>query len=119
MGARGRMADALLRATGGRTVLLRIPAPAMAGDVGEQLGLGVPGFQDVELGPAVFRKLRARVGAEAVEFELLISATSDAVFRDAVGVVVDGVELEIVSVTKMEAFGEALLTRVGLRGSCR
>ena len=43
---------------GGRAVLLRMPAPATAGDVTEQLGLAMPEFQDVELAPVVFRKAR-------------------------------------------------------------
>jgi hypothetical protein len=46
-----RVANALLRGVGGRTVLLHIPVPAIPGDVGEQLGLALPEFQDVELGP--------------------------------------------------------------------
>ena len=51
-----RAADALLRATGGRAVMLRMPAPAVAGNDGEQLGLATPQFQDIELAPVAFRK---------------------------------------------------------------
>ncbi len=53
-----RAADVLLQCAGGRSVLLRMPAPATAGDIGEQLGLAVPSFQDVELSPVVFRRTR-------------------------------------------------------------
>src|SRR5258708_35267924 len=51
-----RAADVLLRCAGGRSVLLRMPANASAGDTTEQLGLAIPEFQDVELAPVVFRK---------------------------------------------------------------
>ena len=44
------------------TVLLRVPAPAVAGDVTEQLGLATPEFQDVELAPVVFRRARRAGG---------------------------------------------------------
>ncbi len=39
MSGQVRMADALLRSVGGRTVLLHIPAAAVQGDEGEQVGL--------------------------------------------------------------------------------
>ena len=50
-GAAVRTADVLLRGIGGRSVMLRMPALASAGDVAEQLGLATPEFQDVELAP--------------------------------------------------------------------
>src|SRR6202012_2104182 len=50
-----RAADTLLRANGGRAVLLRLPAPAVANNDGEQLGLATPQFQDAELSPTEFR----------------------------------------------------------------
>lgn len=86
-----RAADTLLRALGGRTVTLRMPAPAVPADPTEQLGLATPQFQDIPLAPAVYRKARATisVGATAgtpfiarsdmsgsVRSELLISATA-------------------------------------------
>src|SRR5580704_8752696 len=52
-GAAVRTADTLLRGVGGRVVLLRLPSPAVPADATEQLGLAVPLFQDVELGPVV------------------------------------------------------------------
>ncbi|HEV2619469.1 MAG TPA: hypothetical protein VGU23_05965, partial [Acidobacteriaceae bacterium] len=54
-----RAADVLLRAMGGRCVKLRTPAPAVPADVTEQLGIAAPLFQDLILGPVVFRKARA------------------------------------------------------------
>src|ERR1700761_3889582 len=81
-GAAVRAADALLRCAGGRSVLLRMPAPASVGDTTEQLGLGVPEFQDVELAPVVFRKARQAESAlsananQAARWELMVSASA-------------------------------------------
>ena len=127
-----RMADALLRTLGGRTVLLRIPAPAIQGDAGEQLGLGVPTFQDVELGPVVFRRVLVGRGNEtaAAASELLVSASAverivgslafdsaAVLFASVAGVLVDGDLLRVVAVTSAEAFGAVYLYRVGLLGA--
>ena len=124
MSAQVRLADALLRGVGGRTVLLRMPAPAVQGDDGEQLGLAVPQFQDTALGPVVFR--RVRVSSEAGE--LLVSASAvakivgsleyqsaDVLFAQAAGVLIDGVLLQIDAMASAEAFGESYLYRLTLR----
>ena len=58
-GAR-RAFDTLLRNAAARSVMLRIPAPAIAGDTAEQLGLATPQFQDVELTPVVFHNTAAK-----------------------------------------------------------
>lgn len=132
--AQARVADALLRNLGGRTVLLHIPAPAVPGDLGEQVGLATPSFQDLPIGPAVFRKIRPWVALHARErpadSELLLSATAvtqvvgslgyrsvDVLFASARGVVVDGASLEIMSVASVEAFGSVYLYRLGLRAA--
>ena len=132
MSAKVRMADALLRSLGGRTVLLHIPSPAIEGDLGEQVGLGVPGFQDVEVGPAVFRRVLVGTGNKtaAATSELLVSASAVArvvgslafdsaavLFANAAGVLVDGSLLRVVSVTSAQAFGEVYLYRLGLVGA--
>lgn len=52
-----RAADALLRALGKDSVSLLLPATAMAGDVGGQLGLVDPGVQEVIISPVVAREL--------------------------------------------------------------
>ncbi len=124
-----RTADVLLRATGGRTVLLRMPAPAGAGDTTEQLGLAVPVFQDAVLGPVVFRKARS-TGAQggAARWELLVSATAveavlgstgnaaaSVLFQTAYGVLIDDVLMEIVSATHSEVGGAAYLYRLVVR----
>lgn len=70
-----RAADVLLRGVGGCTVKLRMSAPAVPNDVTEQVGLGLPVFQDVELAPVVLRSARMNSvdGSGAVR-ELLASA---------------------------------------------
>ncbi len=114
------MADALLRSVGGRQVLLRIPAPAVAGDLGEQVGLAVPLFQDMELAPVVFRR--------SAGHELLVSGSTVAtlvgslqfgsaalLFQSAAGVVIDGLLYAVLSVASAEAFGAVYLYRVKLQ----
>jgi len=133
-GAQVRMADVLLRSLGGRTVLLHVPAPAIPGDIGEQLGLATPLFQDIALGPAALRKVRPRIATaeteRPAEYELLLSASAvkravgslafdsaDVLFAQAGGVVIDGQLMEITSATSAEGFGSVYLYRLGLRGS--
>ena len=128
-GAVARAADVLLRGVGGRTVLLRLPAPASAGDIAEQLGLAVPEFQDVELAPVAFRSARAAVSeGKAARWELLVSATSietllgslgygaaAALFSTAFGVLIDGVLMTVESTTGAEIGGSTYLYRLVLR----
>ena len=52
-----RAADALLKALGGETVSLLLPATAMAGDAAGQLGLVDPGVQEIVISPAILREL--------------------------------------------------------------
>ena len=129
-----RMANCLLRSVGGRTVLLHVPAPAIVGDLGEQIGLATPLFQDVELGPAVLRKVRAKIATaeteRPAEYELLVSASAvaraaggltyesaEVLFAQAAGVIVNGELMEITSATGSEGFGSVYLYRLGLRGN--
>jgi hypothetical protein len=126
--AAARTADALLRASGGRTVILRIPAPAAA-LVSEQLGLATPYFQDVPLAPVVFRKARTQsaTGAAATS-ELLVSATAvelivgsldyasaSVLFGSALGVLIDGELFAIEWAATEQAFGKPYLYRLVLR----
>jgi hypothetical protein len=128
-GATVRAADVLLRCAGGRAVMLRMPAPASAGDAAEQLGLAVPEFQDVELAPVVFRKARAGVSnGKGARWELLVSATAvsalvgslgyaaaDVLFADAFGVLVDGVLMTVESATGEQVAGAPYVYRLVLR----
>lgn len=128
-GAR-RAADALLRATGGRALQLRVPTPAVAGDVAEQIGLATPGFEDLELAPAVFRKSRAHMAeGKAARYEVLVSAgcvealaggagqSVDVLFAQAFGVVAGESVMAIEAVTTSEVDGAAYVYRLLLRGA--
>jgi hypothetical protein len=119
-----RAADVLLQGVGGRKVLLRMPAPATAGDTAEQLGLAVPTFQDVELAPVVFRKALAAAG----KWELMVSATAvnglvgslsyssaSVLFAVAFGVLIDGVLMGVESATESEVGGSPYVYRLVLR----
>ena len=124
-----RAADVLLRAMGGRTVLLRIPAPAVAADVTEQLGIATPAFQDLPLRPVVYRKARATVAeGKAAKWEMLVSASvienlvgsltyasASVLFAAAYGVLSDDELLEIVSATEEQVFGQPYVYRLVLR----
>jgi hypothetical protein len=124
-----RALDTLLRNARSRTVMLRIPAPAIAGDNTEQLGLNTPQFQDVELRLAVFRTASAKVTKDgSTRRELLVSATTiealtgshnfasaSALFASAFGVVIDDTLLTIISAEEIEAGGTLCGFRLLLR----
>lgn len=125
-----RAADTLLRAAGGRALQLRVPTPAVAGDVTEQMGLATPGFEDLELAPAVFRKSRAHMAeGKAAQYEVLVSAACvealaggagqsvDVLFAQAFGVVKGESVMLIEAVTTSEVGGTAYVYRVLLRGA--
>jgi hypothetical protein len=134
MTAHQRMANALMRGVGGRAVWLRMPAPAIPGDPGEQLGLATPQFQDVALAPALFRRVRAKTGTadkpDEDSYELLVSAwaveraagtlgfnAGNLLFAQADGVLIDGTLYGIAWVATAEAFGAPYVYRLGLRGA--
>ncbi|MHB1702124.1 MAG: hypothetical protein ACYCSN_18715 [Acidobacteriaceae bacterium] len=124
-----RVADALLRSLGGRSVLLRLPQSAVAGDDQEQLGMAAALFQDIPLAPVAYRRVRAAASEKtSARYELMVSASAvqalmgsmayssaSALFAQAVGVVVDQVLMEIEAATASEAFGQAYLYRLDLR----
>jgi hypothetical protein len=125
-----RAADALLRIAGGRAVKLRMPLAGTPSDDSEQLGMAVPGFQDVELAPVAFRRSRAAIKADGVpRYELLVSATSvmgtvgslgyesvAILFQTCSGVVVGERLLFVESCMESQVNGEIYCYRVGLRG---
>jgi len=133
--ARGaiRLVDTLLRNARSRTVMLRIPAPAIAGDNAEQLGLATPLFQDVELTPAIFRTASAKVAKDgSTQRELLLSATTvealtgshnfasaNTLFSTATGILVDDTLLIILSAEEVEAGGIICGYRLSLREAPR
>ncbi len=134
-----RAADVLLRALGGRSVILRMPAPAVPADPTEQLGLATPEFQDLPLAPAVYRKARATPAeAKPARSELLVSASAverlvgslayasaSVLFANAVGILAapvtdsvtnpDPVLFEIVAVSTEQAHGQPYVYRLLLR----
>jgi hypothetical protein len=119
--AQVRVAETLLRGTGGRAVLLRLPMAAAGGDDAEQLGLAAAEFNDVELAPCVFRKAGSRsellVSAAAVQRVVgsLAFDSAAVLFKVAAGVVVDDVLLDIESVVPVESVGVPVCYRVGLK----
>lgn len=116
-----RVSEALLRANGGRSVLLRIASPASAGDSSEELGLVTAQFQDVEIGPAVFRRsestARLLVSARAVEEAAgtMQASSGVAMLCGAVGVVVDGAIYAVERVTRAQAAGAVFCYAMTLR----
>ena len=73
-----RAADALLRALGGASVSLLLPATATASDAAGQLGLVDPGVQEVVIYPVVTRALvTGNLGPRRrIEFTLPASAVA-------------------------------------------
>jgi len=130
-GAPARMADVLLRSLGGCAVMLRVPGTAMAALDAEQLGMGEAQFDEVEIGPAVYRKVLAkRADGKGERAELLVSATRilelvgtlqyaspSVLFAQAAGVVVGETLMQIVGATSSELFGQPYLYRLQLRGA--
>ncbi len=106
-----RCADAALRANGGRTVMLRLAAPAVPNNDAEQLGLATPEYQDVPLGPVVFHKANSTskllVSASAVHAVVgsLGYDSADVLFETAVGVFLDDVLYEITNSLCAQAGG--------------
>ena len=107
-----RCADAVLSATGGRTVFLRLAAPAIAGSSAEELGLGTPQFQDVPLAPATFHKAndvtKLLVSASVVNTLMGTQAydSADVLFETAVGVLIDDLLYEITDSFASQAMGQ-------------
>jgi hypothetical protein len=128
---RVRAVDSLLRSQGGWIAGLRLPAPAVAGVDGEQLGLSSSQFQDLPLSPVVFRKVRTiMIEGQTTKYELLISASAvaaavsgqevasaDVLFDMATGIAVNGVLFLIEATSFTEWQGQVCVYRVLLRES--
>jgi hypothetical protein len=91
-----RAAAAVLQSSGGGTVYLRLPAPAVSGSDAEQLGLTSPLYEDVPLQPAAWRTTgqghEVLVAAEALTPVLSLRglASVDSLVQSALGVAADG-----------------------------
>ena len=107
-----RGVDAVMRAVGGRTVLLRLAAPAVPGNDAEQLGLATPTFQDVVLGPATFSNVnnaaKLLVSASAVHATVgsLGYDSANVLFETAVGVQIDDLMYEITNSVALQSMGK-------------
>jgi hypothetical protein len=120
-----RGVEAVMRAVGGRTVLLRVAAPALPGSDAEQLGLATPGFQDVVLGPATFREVN-RVGKLLVSASAVHAAvgslgydSANVLFETAVGVQIDDLLYEISDSVALQAMGKPYCYRLTLKPPVR
>ena len=111
---------------------LRMPIAAIAGVLGEQLGLPVAGVSDSELAPVFVRVLDTGKDGRGQRWELLAGASAVArlagddtaetalgMFASAVGVVIEGQLLRIVSVTHRSVATSVYLYRLELVGSVR
>jgi hypothetical protein len=126
------LADALLRSVGGASASLRVTASNPSSDQAE-VGLLSTAFYEVQLSPAVMRKLSPSAkGSDAPQWEMLISASSvqaqimaldipsaQALFALTLAITVAGMEYLIESVAANEAFGNVYLYRLTLREALR
>ena len=107
-----RLAETALRSHGGFTVILRLPGMAASGNDAEQLGLGTADFQDVPVGPAVWRKIGVDtallLGASAVATAVGSQgfASAEALFEAIAGVVVDDVMYTVANSEAVVAGGQ-------------
>jgi hypothetical protein len=126
------LADALLRSVGGASASLRVTATNPSSDQAE-VGLVSTTFYEVQLSPAVMRKMRPSTKQpDAPQWEMLISASSvqaqimaldissaQALFALTLAITVAGAEYLIESVAANEAFGNVYLYRLTLREAFR
>ena len=122
------LADALLRRLTGTTAALRV-TPTSAGGTMSEVGLVATTFSEVNLSPAVLRKMRPVWEQDgASKWELLVSATSveqqvnalelvsaQALFAMTLTITVAGQDYLIESIASNEAFGQVYLYRLLLR----
>jgi hypothetical protein len=114
-------AETLLRVLGGTHIYIRVPlAFANPGDAA-QLGLAGAGSEDVQLTPVVVlvsrvdrkkKELLISAGALLRAREIRDAVTARQFFDSAIGVVVNGELLRVVSIEHEEMGGEAFLYRV-------
>lgn len=106
-----RVAEAVLHAAGGRSVMLRLAADAAVSDA-EQLGLATPRFRDAPVGPAAFRKagsaktLLLSARAVRVTLKAVGAASVEAMFGTAVGLLIDGELYRIEKAIPMGSVGQ-------------
>lgn len=120
-----RAAEALLRTLGGSSVLVRVPALGVAGDA-SQLGLAGTATEDVLLQPVLVRnapptaanlerqrrELLAPASALAAAREIQDAESARDFFESALGILVDGHLLRVVSVFADDFGGVPYLYRI-------
>jgi hypothetical protein len=126
-----RLANSLLRSSGGTTAFLQMPpATGDTADAG-QLGLDAPNFQQLPLSPVVLRLARPLMTeGQPQKYELLVSgsavsaavgqmqvASADLLFQMAAGVAIAGELFLIEAVSQAECMGAVYLYRLALRES--
>lgn len=117
-----RAAMAALHANGGFEVVLRLPGLASSGAEAEELGLATPQFQDVPLGPAVWRKAGANSalllagGSVAEVLGARDFLSTQGMFQNAVGLVIAGVLYVIKDIEPLFVAGVAAAFRVTVEG---
>jgi len=112
-----RMADALLKALGGETVSLLLPATAMPADAAGPLGLVDPGVQEVVISPVVIhemttgalgprRRVEFTLPASAIEKQLPVlgMGSADELFGSVLGLN-NGSDLFHIETVVPESFG--------------
>ncbi len=130
-GSAQRIADTLMRATGGYTASLLIPAAQGDQSDAGQLGINAPNFQELVIAPVTFRQNRRLMKENQPEsYELMVSATAialqvsllevssaDALFRLVAGVNVAGLSLLVEGWSCSVSLGQPLLYRLLLRAA--
>jgi hypothetical protein len=126
-----RLADAVLRATGASAATLMICVQGGDSSDGAQLGLATPEFQQLTIGPALFRRTRATMfGGTPSRYELLVSASAveaqvstlelssaAALFSMVNRLRFGGADFVIESWSSSVNYGEAFLYRLLLRSA--
>ena len=114
------IAETTLCVNGGFWVGLRLQGQAASGNDAEQLGLMTPVFQDVPVGPAVWRRVGVDTGlllGAACVAALVGSqgfASAESMFENAVGVVVGGLVYTISNSQALMAGGVPVSYRLTL-----
>ena len=120
-----RAATTCLRLQSEPDVALRLAAPAVQGADGEQLGLGTPEFEDVPLWPAAWSRTggtrQMLVGAECIGAltGTGVAPSAEALFENAVGVVVTRVLYVIQESSAVMAGGAPCAYRLVLAAPAR
>jgi hypothetical protein len=116
-----RGASAMVQSLGATEVVLRIPSPPVAGDVGEELGLRTPEFPMRRLAPVAVRRtsdaMEVLVPADLMEQVLSVQGNGAVVtaMRSVTAVQIGDEAFVVTDVIAVEAMGRACLYRLVLQ----